>query len=386
MGFRFRKSINLGGGFRVNVSKSGVGYSWGTKGARVTKTARGKTRKTVSIPGTGISYTSESGQQKPQRRTGATHTVPQHFDQTNNASNKYRNPNKNNERGPAMAWIDFLICLFLGIFGVHKFREKKIGMGILYLFTAGLFCIGWIYDCIRYLVIALKPQPQTRGKFEARATTSTTNFENTKNAPTPVKKIAAWIITVIFFCCAIAYIPSFAGFTSFIVAILLLPLRKVQKFFKQYLKGVSKTIILIILILLTFICAPAQEPADDNMVPSVTNASEAIEETIPTTNPIAETITETTVATTIATTEPTTEATTEPTTEPTTVPTTEATEAPTKPAAPENDYVLNTSSRKFHSPYCRHVKRMNEGNTSYYTGTRDSVIAKGYEPCGTCHP
>ena len=37
MGLRYRKSINLGGGFRVNFSKSGVGYSWGTKGYRVTK-------------------------------------------------------------------------------------------------------------------------------------------------------------------------------------------------------------------------------------------------------------------------------------------------------------------------------------------------------------
>ena len=37
MGFRYRKSINLGGGFRINLSKSGVGYSWGTKGYRITK-------------------------------------------------------------------------------------------------------------------------------------------------------------------------------------------------------------------------------------------------------------------------------------------------------------------------------------------------------------
>lgn len=28
MGFRYRKSINLGGGFRINLSKSGIGYSW----------------------------------------------------------------------------------------------------------------------------------------------------------------------------------------------------------------------------------------------------------------------------------------------------------------------------------------------------------------------
>lgn len=61
MGFRYRKSINLGGGFRINLSKSGVGYSWGTKGYRITKTAKGTTRRTYSIPGTGLSYTEESG-------------------------------------------------------------------------------------------------------------------------------------------------------------------------------------------------------------------------------------------------------------------------------------------------------------------------------------
>ncbi|OZG49385.1 hypothetical protein PSRA_1634 [Pseudoscardovia radai] len=64
MGIRFRKSFNLGGGFRVNVSKSGIGYSWGTKGFRYTKTARGSKRKTFFIPGTGFSYVSESGKKR----------------------------------------------------------------------------------------------------------------------------------------------------------------------------------------------------------------------------------------------------------------------------------------------------------------------------------
>ncbi len=68
MGFRYRKSINLGGGFRVNFSKSGVGYSWGTKGYRVTKKAGGGTRRTYSIPGTGLSWVDESGSGK--RRSG----------------------------------------------------------------------------------------------------------------------------------------------------------------------------------------------------------------------------------------------------------------------------------------------------------------------------
>ena len=56
MAFRFRKSINLGGGARVNFSKSGIGASVGGKGCRVTKRADGGTRTTASIPGTGLSY------------------------------------------------------------------------------------------------------------------------------------------------------------------------------------------------------------------------------------------------------------------------------------------------------------------------------------------
>ena len=67
MGFRFRKSINLGGGFKINLSKSGIGYSWGTKGYRISRTARGTTRRTYSIPGTGISYVDESGSRSRNR-------------------------------------------------------------------------------------------------------------------------------------------------------------------------------------------------------------------------------------------------------------------------------------------------------------------------------
>lgn len=56
MGFRFRKSFKFPGGFRVNASNSGLGYSWGTKGYRITKTANGSVRRTTTIPGTGISH------------------------------------------------------------------------------------------------------------------------------------------------------------------------------------------------------------------------------------------------------------------------------------------------------------------------------------------
>lgn len=42
----------------------------------------------------------------------------------------------------------FFLCLFFGLFGIHKFYEGKIGVGLLYLFTFGLFGIGWIRDLI----------------------------------------------------------------------------------------------------------------------------------------------------------------------------------------------------------------------------------------------
>lgn len=53
-------------------------------------------------------------------------------------------------------WTAFFLCLFLGILGAHKFYEGKIGMGILYLLTGGLFCIGWIVDIFSILS---KPNP-----------------------------------------------------------------------------------------------------------------------------------------------------------------------------------------------------------------------------------
>lgn len=68
------------------------------------------------------------------------------------------------------AWTDFIICLFGGLLGIHKFREHKIGLGIIYLLTLGLFGIGWIVDSIHYFIVALK---------------GNANFLN-NNAPLPI--------------------------------------------------------------------------------------------------------------------------------------------------------------------------------------------------------
>ena len=52
----------------------------------------------------------------------------------------------------------------------------------------------------------------------------------------------------------------------------------------------------------------------------------------------------------------------------------------------ETDYVLNTSSKKFHRPDCPSVDSMSGKNRQEYHGTREELIAQGYEPCGSCNP
>jgi hypothetical protein len=57
MGWSFRKSINFGP-LRVNLSKSGIGYSVGGKDLRIGRDAKGHTYEDVTVPGTGLHYRS----------------------------------------------------------------------------------------------------------------------------------------------------------------------------------------------------------------------------------------------------------------------------------------------------------------------------------------
>jgi Protein of unknown function (DUF4236) len=78
MGLRYRKSVKLGP-FRATVSKSGISYSAGGKGARITKRADGRVQTTLSVPKTGVSYTTTQHRQKPttqRRQKPSTHPTP----------------------------------------------------------------------------------------------------------------------------------------------------------------------------------------------------------------------------------------------------------------------------------------------------------------------
>lgn len=73
-------------------------------------------------------------------------------------NNENTNTNTAAQRMPVAKnkWVAFLLCLFLGEFGAHKFYERKYLLGVLYIFTFGLFGIGWLVDVIALL---FKPNP-----------------------------------------------------------------------------------------------------------------------------------------------------------------------------------------------------------------------------------
>lgn len=60
MGFRFRRSIRLFPGVRINLSGSGPSLSVGRRGMSLNVGRRGA-RVTTGIPGTGISYSESLG-------------------------------------------------------------------------------------------------------------------------------------------------------------------------------------------------------------------------------------------------------------------------------------------------------------------------------------
>ena len=59
MGFRFRKSVKIAPGVKVNFGKKSVGMSIGNRYAGVSVNSRTGARARVSAPGTGLSYSTK---------------------------------------------------------------------------------------------------------------------------------------------------------------------------------------------------------------------------------------------------------------------------------------------------------------------------------------
>lgn len=78
MGLQFRKRIKICKGVNLNISKTGVGVSVGTRGARYSMHSSGRRTATVGLPGTGLYYTKNLGTKKKgkEKKGGSTKSAP----------------------------------------------------------------------------------------------------------------------------------------------------------------------------------------------------------------------------------------------------------------------------------------------------------------------
>ncbi len=58
----------------------------------------------------------------------------------------------------------------------------------------------------------------------------------------------------------------------------------------------------------------------------------------------------------------------------------------TSTTAPQNHYILNTNSKKFHNVDCSSAKTIKAESKKEFAGTREEIVAQGYSPCGICKP
>ena len=141
MGLRYRKSIKLGKGVRLNINKKSVGISVGTKGARVSINSSGRKTTTVGIPGTGISYSKTTNLKSKNAKSSTSYY-------SSNASSKLYHSDITCKTSPKNKTTTLVLAIIFGYLGLHRFYVGKIGTGLLWLFTFGWFGIGWIVDII----------------------------------------------------------------------------------------------------------------------------------------------------------------------------------------------------------------------------------------------
>lgn len=119
MGLRFKKSIKIAPGVKLNLNKNSTSVTFGARGAHYTVNSKGKKTASIGIPGTGISYVqstkSSTHSQQPKKQP---------------ISSQYSAPNHNGDDEKwyqKTGWIIALLILFFpaGLFLMWKYSNWK---------------------------------------------------------------------------------------------------------------------------------------------------------------------------------------------------------------------------------------------------------------------
>ena len=178
MGLRFRKSIKIAPGVKINLNKKSTSVTFGGKGVHYTASSTGKKTASVGIPGTGISYTKTTGQSSKQKKTseGGSQPMP-----TAPQSN-FQDPD-HKKWYQKTGWIIALLILFfpVGLFLMWKYTNwKKSIKGIITAIIL-IFALSGIASPDNLEQITLSADTgQTydiNKKISIKATTTPTDYE-----------------------------------------------------------------------------------------------------------------------------------------------------------------------------------------------------------------
>lgn len=127
MGLRFRKSLKIAPGVKLNLNKKSTSVTFGGKGFHHTVSSTGKRTSTVGIPGTGLSYSKTSNPKNNKTNT---------FNNDSNLSSE--SPLDNNAEGKPPKKPFGCLTLLLAVIGIF--------LGILFfpvLWMPGIVAILW---------------------------------------------------------------------------------------------------------------------------------------------------------------------------------------------------------------------------------------------------
>lgn len=370
MGFRFRKSISLGGGMRLNLNKKSAGLSFGGKGFRYSINTNGRRTASAGIPGTGLYYTKSSGGGKKKSKyqktsnnfnspnNGTPNSGNNYMSPSPNGNNEFNNDNqpKKSHNAAAIIWliIFFPIGLLLMWTSTNWNKTVKIVISVFFAILVLFSIIGSNTEDdlptsssgIQSISIEEETIKLDLTDYSNKKKTVTVEFSDNGSTELLNSDFVFVFQNEDIATAEVVYVYENIGQLSVEVTGLNAGTTKMHI---ESLDGAIKSNEIEIEVI--------------GETPSILAKEETSTQT---TSP------ETTTGKVNAEKEKTTEK-------------KETTTKETTTEKEEIEFIVNTETGKFHYPSCRHVKTMNEGNKK--TVKAESVKEmenKGYSPCGTC--
>ena len=182
MGLRFRKSVKIAPGVKINFNKKSSSVTFGGKGVHYTVNSKGKKTASVGIPGTGISYTQSYGGDSGSKshkstKGGGQATMPQ---------NNFQGSDPDKKWYQKIGWIIALLIFFfpVGLFLMWKYTNwKKPVKGIITAFVLLFAFIGFASPSLEQITLKANTDDtyDINQKIKITVTTDPTDYELSKD-------------------------------------------------------------------------------------------------------------------------------------------------------------------------------------------------------------